>query len=173
MEALRGLNLEILPHPPYSPYIAPSVYYLFGSKKKNLKWQKFSTLHLRGTAIFQWHKRTPENWVATGMQQLPSRWRESISFGDNNGAYHALEILIYYLHSELLSIASHFPESCVYYHKTLLKFKIEQNLVKFLNLLDQNSQLPCLIKTPDHLFWSRITKILFLESNTLHDITIF
>ena len=34
MESLRGLNMEILPDPPYSPDLAPSDYYLFGSMKK-------------------------------------------------------------------------------------------------------------------------------------------
>ena len=34
METLRGLNMEILPDPPYSPDLAQSNNYLFGSVKK-------------------------------------------------------------------------------------------------------------------------------------------
>ena len=79
-EALKGLNMEILPHPPYPPDHAPSDYYLFGSMKK-FSGDRFSTPQLRDTAIFQWQKITSENWFAVGMQQLPSRWQESISWG--------------------------------------------------------------------------------------------
>lgn len=43
MAALQKLGFEILPHPPYSPDLAPSDYYLFPNLKKELRGKKFSS----------------------------------------------------------------------------------------------------------------------------------
>ena len=42
-ETLQVLNWEILPHPPYSPDIAPSAYYLFRSMHSALLGKRFSS----------------------------------------------------------------------------------------------------------------------------------
>lgn len=43
MAALQKVGFEILPHPPYSPDLAPSDYYLFPNLKKELRGKKFSS----------------------------------------------------------------------------------------------------------------------------------
>jgi transposase len=40
---LKSWGWEILPHPPYSPDLAPSDFYLFPKMKKHLRGQRFHT----------------------------------------------------------------------------------------------------------------------------------
>jgi len=49
-----SLGLEVSPHPPYSPDLAPSDYHLFGSMKKMLGGQKFASDMEVQWAIRQW-----------------------------------------------------------------------------------------------------------------------
>ena len=44
VEKIRTFGWEILPHPPYSPDLAPSDYHVFGSVKEQLRGQRFETL---------------------------------------------------------------------------------------------------------------------------------
>ena len=57
--AIRDLNFEILPHPPYSPDLAPSDYWIFGTMKKPLKGKRFGTLQQLATAVSKWSRETP------------------------------------------------------------------------------------------------------------------
>ena len=41
-DAIRRLGFECLPHPPYSPDLAPSDYWLFGEMKRPLRGIRFS-----------------------------------------------------------------------------------------------------------------------------------
>ena len=41
MDKLNELTFELLPHPPYSPDMAPSEYYLFADLKKMLQEKRF------------------------------------------------------------------------------------------------------------------------------------
>ena len=41
-ETLRKLKFEVMAHPPYSPDLAPSDYYLFGPLKEALKCRRFT-----------------------------------------------------------------------------------------------------------------------------------
>jgi histone-lysine N-methyltransferase SETMAR len=43
IENIQKLNFEFLPHPPYSPDLAPSDYHLFGSPKKKLWGRRFGS----------------------------------------------------------------------------------------------------------------------------------
>ena len=58
-DAIRDLNFEILPHPPYSPDLAPSDYWIFGAMKKPLKGKRFDTLQQLATAVSKWSRETP------------------------------------------------------------------------------------------------------------------
>ncbi|GFO03741.1 mariner transposase [Plakobranchus ocellatus] len=59
-EALRQLELTTLPHPAYSPDLAPSDYHLFSQLKKYLKGH---------------HYDNDEEVIADGVRQLSKRWR--------------------------------------------------------------------------------------------------
>jgi hypothetical protein len=43
VELLRRNGLWLAPHPPYSPYLAPSDFFLFGYVKERLKGMVFSS----------------------------------------------------------------------------------------------------------------------------------
>jgi histone-lysine N-methyltransferase SETMAR len=43
IETIQKLNFEFLPHPPYSPDLAPSDYHLFVSLKKALRGRRFGS----------------------------------------------------------------------------------------------------------------------------------
>ena len=47
-KGLKANDIHSLPHPPYSPDLAPSDYHLFGSMKKMLGGQKFASDTDRG-----------------------------------------------------------------------------------------------------------------------------
>ena len=42
-ETLRKFKFQIMAHPPYSPYLAPSDYYLLGSFKEALRGRRFTS----------------------------------------------------------------------------------------------------------------------------------
>ena len=55
-------NIEVVPHAPYSPDLAPS----------DFRGRTFSSRSALATAIFQWSERTPKEAFAAAMQS----WRE-------------------------------------------------------------------------------------------------
>lgn len=84
LTALRDKNWEILPHPPYSPDLAPSDYHLFGPLKKALRGRKFNNIEEVKHAIKSWIRETPESWFAEGLFKLPERWDKCIA---EDGSY--------------------------------------------------------------------------------------
>ena len=47
LETVKHLGLEVLPHPPYSPNVAPSDYHLFGPMKKNEENARWAEIRVR------------------------------------------------------------------------------------------------------------------------------
>lgn len=84
MAAIKDLGFELLPHPPYSPDLAPSDYWLFGSMKKPLRGKRYANLAGLASAISQWIKVTPKEWFAEGLRKLPEWWNKCITL---NGDY--------------------------------------------------------------------------------------
>jgi len=54
LETVEQLGFEALPHPPYSPDLAPSDYHLFGPVKKMLGGQKFASDTEVQSVVCQW-----------------------------------------------------------------------------------------------------------------------
>lgn len=81
---LLDFGWEVLPHPPYSPDLAPTDYHLFRSLSNNLRGKKFD----KEDDIFEYLKHffdsQPKEFYARGIHSLPSRWEEVI---DRDGAY--------------------------------------------------------------------------------------
>ena len=78
---LETLNFELLPHPPYSPDLAPTDYYLFRSLTNQLKEKSFDDFdHLKSTIETFFSNKSPE-FYAGGMLQLPVRWRKVVDIG--------------------------------------------------------------------------------------------
>ena len=81
---LAGYGWTILPHPPYSPDLAPSDYYLFSDMQRHLgdtKFQSRSEVKTWLTSYF--NSKSPEFWQR-GIHKLPELWRKVI---DKDGHY--------------------------------------------------------------------------------------
>jgi histone-lysine N-methyltransferase SETMAR len=77
--AVKQLGFRCLPHPPYSPDLAPSDYWLFSSMKNPLRGHRYSSLQSLASAISQWEKATPGEWFHAGLLKLPERWAKCIA----------------------------------------------------------------------------------------------
>lgn len=83
-EVLNDLRWELLPHPPYSPDLAPSDYHLFPNMKKPLRGVRFESLNDVKRAINRWIAETPKNFFEDGLKKLVTRWDKCIQL---NGDY--------------------------------------------------------------------------------------
>ena len=77
-DAIRRLGFKCLPHPPYSPDLAPSDYWLFGEMKKPLRGKRYGDLKELKRAVNHWVKVTPPEFYAKGIDKLPERWERCI-----------------------------------------------------------------------------------------------
>ncbi|UYV61192.1 hypothetical protein LAZ67_1003769 [Cordylochernes scorpioides] len=73
------LKWEVLPHPPYSPDIAPSNYYLFQSMQHGLDDQHFSNYKEVKKWIDEWIAAKEPVFFRDGIRQLPERWGKVVA----------------------------------------------------------------------------------------------
>lgn len=81
---IRELGFTQLPHPPYSPDLAPSDYWLFGEMSKQTRGKRWTNIQELSGTIGRWVKMTQKDWFAKGLQQLPERWDRCVRL---KGAY--------------------------------------------------------------------------------------
>jgi hypothetical protein len=74
----------VLPHPPYSPDLAPSDFHLFGPLKDALRGTRFEDDESVIRAVRTWLREQETSWYREGMQALVSRWRKAV---DGDGDY--------------------------------------------------------------------------------------
>ena len=82
--AIRELGLEYLSHPPYSPDLTSSDYWLFGEMKRPLRGKRFPNFKVLDCQIKQWEKGTPKEFYATWLERLPERCKRRV---DLKGEY--------------------------------------------------------------------------------------
>ena len=70
---LETLKWEVLPHPPYSPDIAPSDYYLFQSMAHGLADQHFRSYEYIEKWLNSWVASKDEHLYRNGIRALPER----------------------------------------------------------------------------------------------------
>ncbi|GFS77834.1 mariner Mos1 transposase [Trichonephila clavipes] len=83
-QKLNASQWEVLGHPPYSPDIAPSDYYLLRSLQNYLTGRKFKSFESVSKAVVGYFNSKDENFYKTGIHRLPERWQQVVP---NNGAY--------------------------------------------------------------------------------------
>lgn len=81
---LNTLKWEVLPHPPYSPDIAPSDYHLFRSMAHGLSEQHFDNYEMTKNWIDSFIESKEEEFFRRGIRALPERWQKVV---DNEGQY--------------------------------------------------------------------------------------
>lgn len=83
-QKLLRLDWDVLPHPPYSPDLAPSDYYLFRSLQNSLNGMTFASLDLLKNYLNEFFDQKSQSFYERGIMQLPERWQKVI---DQNGQY--------------------------------------------------------------------------------------
>lgn len=83
-EKLLQLEWEVLPHPPYSPDLAPTDYHLFRALQNFLKDKEFWTDKELETAVGDFFASKLMEFYKKGIHDLPRRWKYVL---ENNGDY--------------------------------------------------------------------------------------
>lgn len=81
---LERLGWKLLPHPPYSPDLAPSDYHLFLSLSNDLAGKKFKNETELKQYLQSFFDSKPATFYASGIRDLPRRWQEVV---DSQGKY--------------------------------------------------------------------------------------
>jgi hypothetical protein len=64
-----------VPHPPYSPHLAPSDFWLFGALKQHLEGCRFICNEEVQAAIAKWFWEQPEKFYSDGSEKLVQCWQ--------------------------------------------------------------------------------------------------
>ena len=83
-QKLLTFGWELLPHPPYSPDLAPSDYHLFRSLSNHLRDIILDKVTELEQYIGQFFDSLPKKFYKDGIHSLSKRWQEVV---DNDGAY--------------------------------------------------------------------------------------
>ena len=83
-EAIDRLGRETLPHPPYSPDLAPCDYYLFWRMKDYIRGKNFKTRSALASSVSQFVRSLTSEECTAGLYQLPYKWRKCI---EASGSY--------------------------------------------------------------------------------------
>lgn len=78
MDAARDCAFEILPHPPYSPDMAPSDFYLFPNLKSNISGRRYDSEYDVMSAVNEFFAEVPEDFFSKGLHMLQKRWIKCI-----------------------------------------------------------------------------------------------
>ena len=76
--AANRLGFETLPHPPYSPDLAPSDYFLFSKLKKELRGQRYDDDNELMLAVEGYFRGQCSAFFSAGINALPARWHKCL-----------------------------------------------------------------------------------------------
>ena len=84
MSAVHDCGFELIDHPPYSPDLAPSDFFLFANLKKHLAGKRYESDDDVISAVEDFFEGQEENFYATGIRALQHRWKKCV---DRRGDY--------------------------------------------------------------------------------------
>ena len=80
---IHDLGWEILPHPPYSPDLAPSDYYLFRTLNNEIGGQQFDSDDALKTWLTNFFASKPKVFYERGIRKLPVKWADVVHHNGN------------------------------------------------------------------------------------------
>ena len=83
-ETSEALKWDVLSHPPYSPDIAPSDYYLLQSMAHGLAEQPFTSYEGAKNWVDSWIASNDEEFFERGIRMLPEGWSKVV---ERDGQY--------------------------------------------------------------------------------------
>jgi len=81
---IRDLSLKCLPHPPYSPDLAPNDFHVFGPLEEAIGGKSFRSDEEVQQAVHEWLHSQPKDLFSRGIHALPKRWNTCM---ERNGDY--------------------------------------------------------------------------------------
>ena len=84
MIKLNELSFELLPHPPFTPDLAPSDYWLFADLKKMLQGKRFGYNKAVISEIEAYFESKDESFYKKGIEKLEKCWNECITLDGNS-----------------------------------------------------------------------------------------
>ena len=76
---LKELGFDLLPHPPYSPDLAPSDYWLFADLKRMLQGKRFGSNEEVIAATEAYFEAKETAFYKHGIEKLEKRWNDCIA----------------------------------------------------------------------------------------------
>ena len=76
--AVAENKFQELNHPPYSPDLAPSDFFLFRNMKKPLRGRRFQTDEEVKAAVIEWFEGQEKPFFENGLKSLKSKWEKCV-----------------------------------------------------------------------------------------------
>ena len=83
MDAVEQNGCELIPHPAFSPDLAPSDYFLFPNLKKDIRGRHFQSNEEVGAAIEEWVRDKDPGFFSSRLMALEHRWSKCIILEGN------------------------------------------------------------------------------------------
>ena len=86
-KAIGRLKINVLPHPAYSPDLAPSDFHMLRSLEHWLRGKDFTTAAQATASVQEFFASKKTTFFEHGIRALPERWQMTL---DNHGHYFAI-----------------------------------------------------------------------------------
>ena len=83
MDAVEWNGYELIPHPAYSPDLAPSDYFLFPNLKKDIRGHHFWSKEEVVAAVEEWVRDKDPGFFSSGLMALEDLWSKCIILEGN------------------------------------------------------------------------------------------
>ena len=78
VQTINNLGWELLPHPSYSPDLAPSDFHLFGPLKEFTRDTKFESEDEVKNVVSDWVRHQSKDFYAEGIRKLVHKWKKCV-----------------------------------------------------------------------------------------------